>query len=390
MPPLPLFPNFNIYSSPLLILVLQGYIFAGLLLYRYAKQRQLADVLLACLLIITGYNRTSYIIGFMGWYDVFENTKINYALLDFSFIVGPLLFFYIKSLTKPEFRFKKADFWHFIPALVIIIFELFVWIYDAQQPGFSDVQNGIFHESIVFKYVHPFTDELSTMSQLIYLAFAIDLFLKYKNKIVQYFSNTYKVELNWIRNFLIAYTSLFSLYFFMNILNEITPLHWTQNWWSHFAGALVMIYVGMMGYFTNLKSLYALTFEIKKNKAPLPDAPSSVYDDLKTALTTFMRTHRPYLNAELTLSELAKLMNIPTSQLSQAINIGFNKNFKDFINEYRVEAVKKMLLDGSSENFTLLSIAYDCGFNSKATFNRTFKKFTSITPTEYLKSHHLA
>ena len=87
-----------------------------------------------------------------------------------------------------------------------------------------------------------------------------------------------------------------------------------------------------------------------------------------------MLRQQPYLEPELTLSELAKQLNISTSKLSQTINNGLGKNFNDFINEYRVEAVKKMMLDEKKSNFSLLGIAQECGFNSKATFNRTFKK----------------
>jgi AraC-like DNA-binding protein len=74
------------------------------------------------------------------------------------------------------------------------------------------------------------------------------------------------------------------------------------------------------------------------------------------------------------------------AQLSEVINVGFHKNFNDFVNMYRVEAFKRMLLEDRQKQLSLLGMAFECGFNSKATFNRVFKKLTSTSPTEYLHS----
>lgn len=95
---------------PLIILVGQGYLFALILLYRFYRARKTSDLLLAVFLIITGLRCTAYMIGFMSWYDTFPNTKINYFLPDFSLILGPLMFFYVKSLTVQTFAFKKEIF----------------------------------------------------------------------------------------------------------------------------------------------------------------------------------------------------------------------------------------------------------------------------------------
>jgi AraC-like DNA-binding protein len=73
-------------------------------------------------------------------------------------------------------------------------------------------------------------------------------------------------------------------------------------------------------------------------------------------------------------------------QVSEVINNGFNKNFNDFVNSYRVNAFKSMLEENKHEQLSLLGLAHECGFNSKATFNRVFKKLTHYSPSEYLKS----
>ncbi|MEZ4887093.1 MAG: helix-turn-helix transcriptional regulator [Chitinophagales bacterium] len=381
------FPNFNIYSTSLLFLVLQGFLFAFLLLRRYVQKRHLADLFLALLLIITGYRRTSYIIGFMEWYDTFRNTKINYLLFDVTFILGPLIFFYVKSLTKVRFSFRRVDWIHFVPVILYVCYEICMWIYDAMQPDFHLSQNGYWVENIDSVYVAPFAVLLGFASQLLYYAFAVQAYWHYRERIKQHFSNTYQVELNWIRNFLTAYIVLFAFQFIINVIDhQIVALHWKQNWWGHLAGALVMLYVGTKGYFTDLSKLYQLTFGIKKEEIIETDADFQKLEQQKTELLEYLETEKPYLNPELTLAELARKMKTTTSNLSKVINTGFDKNFKDFINEYRVEAVKERLKNGDTEQFTLLAIAFDSGFNSKATFNRTFKKFTDVTPSQYLEN----
>jgi len=88
----------------------------------------------------------------------------------------------------------------------------------------------------------------------------------------------------------------------------------------------------------------------------------------------------------LTLFSLAEMSRITPNYLSQVINLLEGKNFFDFINYYRVEEVKRVINSNQLNQFTLLGIAFECGFNSKAAFNRAFKKFTGITPSEFKNS----
>ncbi len=104
---------------------------------------------------------------------------------------------------------------------------------------------------------------------------------------------------------------------------------------------------------------------------------------LKTKLQNLMEKEKPFLDSQLTLSNLAKQIGVNTTALSFVINNGFGKNFNDFVNEFRVAEVKNKLNEGAAENLNLLGIALDSGFNSKATFNRAFKKFTGISPKEF-------
>jgi len=105
----------------------------------------------------------------------------------------------------------------------------------------------------------------------------------------------------------------------------------------------------------------------------------------KSKIETLIEEDTLYKNPELTLSEVAKKLETNVSVISRMINQGFKMNFNDFINNYRIEEVKKAFDKGKHKKTTLLGIAFDCGFNSKATFNRAFKKNTGISPKEYLK-----
>ncbi len=100
-----------------------------------------------------------------------------------------------------------------------------------------------------------------------------------------------------------------------------------------------------------------------------------------------MKSSRPYLNPDLSLSQLAGEIGITSHYLSQVINERFNLNFFDFINGYRVEAFKERLTDPGYSNYSFLGIAFECGFNSKSAFNRIFKQLSGgLTPSQYKKA----
>lgn len=392
LPPLYTFPSFNMFSTPLLVLVLQGLLFGFLLLVRYIKKKNISDALLACILLITCYHRTTYTIGFMDWYDTYRNTKINYYLISLALILAPLLFFYVKSVTTADFKFRKQDIVHFFPWILFLMTKIAILGYDMNQPGFESTQNGPAVLNIQWEYVDPIMTLLSAAQMLLYLAFTFQLFYNYRKKIKEYFSNTYQLELNWIRNFLYVYTFIFIYGIVQLFINEfITELSWKQKWWLQFSSALIVLYVGIKGYFTNTLQLTSLNFE------PNYEGKHSKNNDINEELSTeilkkkivlqkYFAEEKPYLNPNLNLSELAKNLQMNRSELSELINVGFEQNFNDFVNSFRVKEFKERIENGAHKQLSLLGIAYDSGFNSKATFNRVFKKITHSSPTQFLHS----
>ncbi|WP_411895585.1 helix-turn-helix domain-containing protein [Winogradskyella sp. A2] len=328
----------------------------------------------------------------MGWYDEFRTTKINYFLINIGIGLAPLIFLYVKSITTSNFKFKKSYWWHFSLALAVIIYRFGIYTYDALQPGFNATQNGVLKIELDETYVQSIMSYIEAPFILVYLAFTFQLFYNYRKKIIQYFSNTFKLELNWILSFLI----LFSLSFLYGVIQDIVAarfmdLGYEQRWWLNLFVALVTLYVGIKGYFTDTTKLNKLDFTFTPKTIGIPESNSDQEvktiseEDIKK-VTRLMEIEKAYLNSDLNLSDLAKMAHMSRAQLSETINSGFNKNFNDFVNEYRVNAFKDMLNNDKHKQLSLIGIAEECGFNSKATFNRVFKKITNSSPTEYLKS----
>lgn len=385
-----MFPNFNVHSTPLLVLVIQGLILVVFLLKRYVEKKNASDAILATLLLIVSYQQICYTIGFMGWYDTFRNTKINYFLIPAETAIAPLIYFYVKSITKSNFKLLKRHWWHFAIPISLVVYRLTIYTYDALQPGFNEAQNGILKIELDQAIIKPVLLIIGFSVMLLYLAFTVQLYYNYRQKIKQYFSNVFKLELNWIRNFLIVFTFLFLYDSIQSIVGTIIDLGYNERWWLNLFLAICAIYIGLKGYFTDTTKLNRLDFSFSPKQISIPETTSETKKEIATtaieAIAELMEREKPYLNPDLNLSELAKQANVTRGQLSEIINSGFQMNFNDFVNSYRVNAFKGMLKEGKHKQLSLLGIAYECGFNSKATFNRVFKKLTSFSPTQYLQS----
>jgi len=389
--PLQGFPQFNIYSTPLLILVLQGLILCFLLYHRYYKKRSVLDLLLACILLIMCYHRTTYTIGFMDWYDTFRNTKVNYYLVSMEMLMAPLIYFYVKCALTSNFSFQKKHIKHFIPWVVFFIIKLSILIYDSQQPGFADNQNGVLVINFQWPYLNPVATLFSSAQMLLYLAFSFQLFYDYKRDIQQFFSNTAKKELTWIRNFLFIYSFIFVYGIGQIFIQEfIVEMSWIQRWWIQFLSATAVLYFGLKGYFTDFDFLKDFKNPKSTNEPKLSVANSAgVLEKVeagKQPINNLFQKEKIFLDPELNLTQLSEKLALSRGEVSEIINLGFNMNFNDFVNRFRIEEFKKRLKDGNHQQFSLVGLAFECGFNSKATFNRVFKREVKLTPTEYLQS----
>jgi AraC-like DNA-binding protein len=133
---------------------------------------------------------------------------------------------------------------------------------------------------------------------------------------------------------------------------------------------------------TKLIEELGITLKPKYEKSGLTDVQAAaIYESLIKSITN----EKVFTDPELTLGALASKLIVHSNHLSQVINTYEQKNFYDFINFHRIEEFKRIVALAENRNYTLVSLAYDCGFNSKASFNRNFKKVTGLSPSEFLQ-----
>jgi len=164
------------------------------------------------------------------------------------------------------------------------------------------------------------------------------------------------------------------------------------------AASIFIIFIGyygikQVGIFTNQNlEVEEPVFEIvneentEKKKYAKSGLSEDVAKDLHLKLRSLMATEKLFTEPELTLSDLANRLEIHPNYLSQVINEMEGMNFYDYINGLRIEEFKRLVTIPENQRFTLLALAYECGFNSKSAFNRFFKKATDLSPSEYVKN----
>lgn len=323
----------------------------------------------------------------MGWYDEFRNTKINYFLVPLSFAIGPLIYFYIKSFIERGFAFGTKELFHFLPATIYALYRIGVYIYDSSQPGFTDTQNGVFMQSDLYYSIDVFYVVVASIQMFLYLVFSIYVYYQYRNALVQQYSNTYKSELHWLRNFLFVYSFLFVYDVLQTVTDEfIFNLGWTGRWWYQFLSVTIVIYVGIKGFFTDMDTLKKIDLSIIPTSKKAKNA-ADEFDRIKELekMQHIVSTEKLYLDPNLSLTQLSKAIRMNPALVSDLINRGLGQNFNDYINRYRVKTIVSRLGDENYSHLSILSLALDNGFNSKATFNRVFKKITGKSPSEYRK-----
>ena len=313
-----------------------------------------------------------------------------------NFIYGPLIWFYFRSLTNHGFLIRGRESLHFLPFVISISVSVFSftsdivinhWVSGEPLPYFHGTR-GYFAE---FGWGWPGNTlvTISNLSIIGYFLYTTFQYRKYRNYINQNFSDTFAISFKWLRNFLIAFLLGMAVWIFTIILKEgfSVYLSYKEDWYGHFLWGIIIYYLSIGGYGTHPNFQLPLNFNPSEKEDPIKLLPeTNPLDQLKEKLVDHINSKQPFLDPQLTLTNLAHQLNSSPSTVSKTINSCFNQNFNDFINTYRVEAVKKHLQSNQKTHLSLLGIALESGFNSKATFNRAFKKHTQQSPTEFMKS----
>lgn len=313
-------------------------------------------------------------------FDFFYNNfpHLFLAGFPFMFLWGPTFYLYVKSASFTDFKFKTLYLLHFIPFLAALIF-LLIYFYPL---SYEEKRILLSKADFPLYSYGQYIDIFLRTHVFVYIISSIFLLYNIKQKIKQKYSSISQTHIGWIEFLVAGFTSSYFL--------TIPFIIYLYIYGRKGETLVILISLPYFIYFNIIffkawfrSDIFAGVEEGKYKSGRLN---SKDTERLAEILNQYVESNKPYLNAELTLGQLAENLNISPRVLSQVINDYFNQNFYDYVNRLRVEESKKFLLDASSKK-TVLEILYDVGFNTKSSYNVAFKKATGLTPTEYKRKY---
>jgi AraC-like DNA-binding protein len=329
--------------------------------------------------------------------------------------LGPFIAIYAESLTKTDYDFTKSSLYHFLP------FVLFFVIGSSYSQFISDDAT----RSDPFQIPY----SIMFLSQTVYYSIWIPKLLrKHRARVLDYYAhNPNHISLTWLVT--LVYIG-FIFFACTHIPLLLDPLHLLPpNLYfesvSHSTRAIGFVFFLCVLSFFGVKQTQVFTeisascseedreklteilsridqhavanfvesscdlenaIELVKTKKCAPIIHDDQLQEYLERLEEYVETEKPHLDSELTLGSLATLLDIPKHHLTETLNRKLHKNFYSYINELRLEDVKKLLLDPKNATESILTLSYQAGFNSKTTFNSFFKKATLMTPSQFRKS----
>lgn len=357
-----------------------------------AKNNKLANRLLGLLTLTWAIILCFFVFslkGLMATYPHFLRTVTN---IEFAFF--PLLYLNIKYLLKKNETFNRLDLLHFIPLVFNIL--LFSWFYfESAETKYYLVDNNTGY----YYYINIISDEILGLQGIIYSILALILLRKYNTSVLNYNS----------------YNDL-SLLKYLKIGVYILLISWTIGTVAvnlDFLNIDINVDLFLFTYLLIVVVIYVISYSALRSREVFKLSEEQISEsfitsrgvlkfdsniktqsqnedieiiELNKQLIKYIDENKPFLNPELSLQNLADGLGISRHQTSAIINQVHRVNFYEFVNTYRVNEVKNNLQDPSKRHFKIISLAYDAGFNSKASFNRIFKQYTNQTPSEFLVS----
>jgi ABC-type antimicrobial peptide transport system permease subunit/AraC-like DNA-binding protein len=354
-----------------------GAIFIGLtfilLLWFTPKVNQSANRFLG-LALLTIVLRMAWIVGI----DIRLTTDFprwSWLPLRFSLAIGPLLYFYVLKITRPEYKFRWKDLLHFSPLLL----ELSILVLEVKE---STRTGAATYGTLIFKELNPLLQLLAFISVSLYLYASYMLIERFYQTLKFTGGDRYRYELRWLRNLLIGFGLLWLLWIPYAAVGYFY-YHNRSGIYAYYPLYLLLAITGIW-----MAATAFLRPEVGVLVAPAPSLKPPLPGEMKQRgiwLKKAIQAGLYYQDPELGLSLLAQKLELTTHELSRIINTVFKKSFNDFVNEYRVREVIGKMQDPANDHLTLMGIAYDSGFNSPSTFHRAFKEMTGKTPAEYKK-----
>ena len=295
----------------------------------------------------------------------------------FAFLLAPSLFMTVLSVTRKNFRFKAVHSLHMIPFILSFIVFL-IRFYHYPVP----IKQELILSGIPFSTFEQRFGMISVHLQMIgYISAAFFVIRRYQKEIPNHQASILSRQISWFYVLLAGLVIVYYLGFIKHVLFQLTSvvseIFYVVTILSTLVLVMIILYhiIRHPGFFSIVDT--NLVQHTKKYSLS-----ARLFETYKARLLKYIKDNKPYLDSELTLQKLSEQVSIPQHSLSEVINRGFNQNFFEFINTYRINEAKTLLVQSGSEK-TILEIVYEVGYNNKSVFNAVFKKHTHKTPTEY-------
>jgi AraC-like DNA-binding protein len=312
-----------------------------------------------------------------------SNVLEMYSFQFITFTYGPLMYLYVKFITKPETKFNWLLLLHFIPFIAFFV----VSVIFRTEPLVRDLRSFFINDELIslrIIYGTSFFLSITLYSTLTFIE--IGRHQKNLKNLVSYTSGI--ITLNWLKIISVSFYMAYFILFIMGGLNMIGNFIPFDPYFVIFGFITVFSFVFS---FYSIRQPVIFDQELKQGHDEKKDSEKYLKSGLKdmqareylAKLISHVESKKPFLNRDLSIYDLSNETGIPRHYITQILNEKHKKNFFTFINEYRVKEVIERFSDPRFNNYTILAIAYDAGFNSKTTFNAIFKNQTGLTPSEF-------
>lgn len=363
--------DIKIWTIVFLCISAQGFFLSFLLALRKNKSQKRVDYFLSAFIALFSL----IMVFWVGhWNDVFD----EYSILTFIYrpiplLLGPLLFFYVKSFFG---KVNMKDTIHLGPFILVSLYFSPVYLkYNTSEDIYSLLWN--------WENFGSFFSTLNTISILFYSAYLFYFHtIKSKSKLIKI-----KIETLKLLRLMITFFSIFSFVALLNLWIRMTQSNHPIV--LDFAmSLLISLFIYSIGYLgfnaSNFMQIFDKNFSKMYSSSTLK---ANDADLLLSHLISHIEEHRSYLNEDYKIGQLSIETNISSHHISELLNKYYKKSFSDVINGYRIEEAKKLLISENNRNKKVASIGYDVGFNSPSTFYSWFKKITGTSPGDFQKKH---